>query len=63
MKARIKFSLGRTINTGNYENAKFDIGVEQQVDCKDLAELERSLENMKDWVKQRVHEEELEWQA
>lgn len=60
MKAKVSYGLGRTINTGNYENAKIDIHVEFM--CEE-DEVEQTYERAKKFVRQRVKEEVLEWVA
>lgn len=58
MKAKVSYGLGRTINTGNYENAKIDVHVEFM--CEE-DEVEQTYERAKKFVRQRVKEEVLEW--
>lgn len=60
MKAKVSYGLGRTINTGNYENAKIDIHVEFM--CEE-DEVEQTYERAKKFVRQRVKEGVLEWVA
>ena len=60
MKAKVSYGLGRTINTGNFENAKIDIHVEFM--CEE-DEVEQTYERAKKFVRQRVKEEVLEWVA
>jgi len=60
MKAKVSYGLGRTINTGNYENAKIDVHVEFM--CEE-DEVEQTYERAKKFVRQRVKEEVLEWVA
>jgi hypothetical protein len=58
---RIKLALGKTINLGNYQSARIDVGVEADVDDNNLpadimdelriflkSELHKSINN-KDW--------------
>lgn len=61
MKGRIKYSLGRTINTGNYENAKIEVGIELDIQSVDEKSLDDWYEKAKRWVNKRVKEEEREW--
>ena len=58
MKAKVSYGLGRTIPTGNYENAKIDIHVEFMCEEEDV---EKTYERAKRFVRQRVKEEEMEW--
>ncbi|MFA5408825.1 MAG: hypothetical protein WC277_06225 [Bacilli bacterium] len=48
MKAKVSYGLGRTINTGNYENAKIDIHVEFM--CEE-DEVEQTYERAKKFVR------------
>jgi hypothetical protein len=58
MKAKVKYSLGRTINTGNYENAKVEIGLE--LECEET-DVKQAYAKVKKFVDARVKEEELRW--
>lgn len=61
MKGRIKYSLGRTINNGNFENAKIEVGVELDIQSVDEESLDDWYEKTKRWVNRHVKEEEREW--
>ena len=52
--ARIKYSKGRTVNLGNFESLRVDIGIE--LDCTfDLAD--EVYDKLKVWVDRRVQAE------
>ena len=52
--ARIKYSKGRTVNLGNFESLRVDIGIE--LDCLlDLAD--EVYDKLKVWVDRRVQAE------
>lgn len=60
MQAKIKYSLGRTINTGNYENVKIEVGVEFMCDDSEVGEI---FDKAKKWVRSKIKTEEKEWLA
>ena len=51
-KARITVRRGRTLNTGNYTSARYDVGIEFDVDSRD--ELPRAFEKARKWVDNRL---------
>ena len=55
MKARVSYSLSRTVNTGNYEN--FKIGCEAVVEWLE-EEMSEAFDKAKEFVRQRVEYEE-----
>ena len=61
MKGRIKYSLGRTINNGNFENTKIEVGVELDIQSVDEESRDDWYEKTKRWVNRHVKEEEREW--
>jgi hypothetical protein len=60
MQARVKYSLGRTINTGNYENVKIEVGVEFVCDESEVGKI---FDTAKAWVRSKIKAEEKEWLA
>jgi hypothetical protein len=63
MKGRIKYGLGRTINMGNYENAKIEVGLELDVETADRDALDGWFEKARKWVNNKVKQEEMEWRT
>jgi hypothetical protein len=55
-KVKLKYSLGKTINLGNYESARIDIGMEA-MSTSEKKETERVWKAMKKWVDDKVEEE------
>ena len=55
MKARVAYSLHKTVNTGNYEN--FKIGCELVLECQD-GEVDQAYEQAKQFVRDKVDFEE-----
>jgi hypothetical protein len=55
-KVKLKYSLGRTLNLGNYESARIDIGMEGMAG-NEKSEIERFWKAMKKWVDDKVEEE------
>lgn len=49
-------SLGRTVNLGNFESARFDLAIEAEVEAKeDLKELEDAVsENLEGMIDRRL---------
>lgn len=56
-QARVKFELTKTINLGNYENAKVCVGLEVQCDVDDI---EATYEKIREQVKTKAEQEEME---
>jgi hypothetical protein len=56
---RVSFSMGRTINMGNYESTRIDIGVELPFGVGPDA-LEAAYENAKRFVTGKLKEQEME---
>lgn len=54
MKVSVK--MGRTINTGQYENKKIELGIEK--DVRDDADLTEVWDEMMDKLEDRLDEEE-----
>jgi len=59
MKAKVRYSLGRTINLGNYENAKVEVEVELQCEEDDIDE---AYQQVKGIVDSKIEEEVKRWQ-
>ena len=59
MRFDVEYRAGKTINTGNYESARIDIFVRAH-DCEDL---DQAYEQIKKSVEEKLHAEELQWQA
>ena len=57
-QARVKFELAKTINLGNYENAKVCIGIEVQTDTDNI---ESVYEKIRAEVTEKLEQEEMEW--
>jgi hypothetical protein len=55
---KVNYSIQRTINLGNFENVKIDIGVEAE--CED-GELKKTYENVRKFVNRKIEEEMQEW--
>ncbi len=55
---RVKFSLGKTINTGNYENVKIEVGVEMT--CEE-DEVDATYKRVRSFVNKRLEQEEKGW--
>lgn len=65
MKAKVKVSNGYTINMGNYESARIDVGVEIEGEKENLDKLweqaneevqtilAKELEDLRDWKKEK----------
>lgn len=65
MKAKVKVSNGYTINMGNYESARIDVGVEIEGEKENLDNLweqaneevqtilAKELEDLRDWKKEK----------
>lgn len=51
--AIVKYSLGATVNTGNYENLKVKVGLEEECDLKDV---KKTYENVCKYVKKMLKE-------
>jgi len=58
MKTKIRYDFGRTIKTGDFESARFDVGMEVMCDSEDA---EAEFDRIKEWVDDKVKEEEDEW--
>lgn len=56
--AKVWYSLARTINQGNYENAKFEYGIELTCEPDFVDE---TYEIAKEIVRKQVEEEEAKW--
>jgi hypothetical protein len=54
MKARVTYSLNRTVNTGNYEN--FKVGIELTTECE-VEEIDKAYAEAKLFVRDRVEGE------
>jgi uncharacterized protein YlxP (DUF503 family) len=54
MRAKVNYSLTRTVNTGNYEN--FKIGVDLTVEC-DAEEIDKTFAEAKRFVRDKVEGE------
>ena len=61
-KIKVKYASGKTINLGNYESARVDIGVEFMCD-NNKAAVEEMYVKMKKFVDDKVTEGVAEWQA
>lgn len=67
MKAKVKVSNGYTINMGNYESARIDVGVEIEGEKENLDKLwgqaneevqtilAKELEDLRDWKKEKAN--------
>jgi hypothetical protein len=55
---KVSYSLGRTLNTGNYESTRFDVSLELDTTEDNL---EYDLERAKKFVVSQVEEEEAKW--
>ena len=58
MKARVSYSITRTINLGNYESVKVQVGLETQCDS---AHKDETYNQIKDWVDGQIEEETNGW--
>ena len=58
---RIKVSIGKTYNMGNYESLRLDVGLER--DIVDAADLVRAFRVAKGEVRKMLSELEEEWNA
>jgi single-stranded DNA-specific DHH superfamily exonuclease len=54
----VGYSLARTINTGNFENAKFEVSCKTTCDEKDV---ESTFKKLKVFVDKKVKQEEMSW--
>ena len=54
----VSFSLGRTINLGNFENVKIEVGIDVHTDTD---KLEADYEKARRWVEKKLAEEEDKW--
>jgi hypothetical protein len=54
-KVKLKYSLGKTLNLGNYESARIDIGMEAMC-LAEKQETEKVFKGMKKWVEDKVEE-------
>ena len=60
MPARVRYDLSRTINTGSFESAKIQIGLEME--CEQTKEdIEKTFRKCKSFVDYRLEEEEAKW--
>ena len=59
-QARVSYSVMKTINLGNMEFAKVQVGLEVQCDRTDEA-LDATWEQTKEWVDAHIKEETLTW--
>lgn len=53
---KVSYTKGRTINTGNYNNTKVEIGAEIQCD-EDETSAEIAFQRVKTWVENRLMNE------
>lgn len=58
--AKVKYSLGKTINVGNFENVKLECGVE--LTCQE-DELGERFEQAREFVLAKVQDEEYKWRV
>jgi hypothetical protein len=56
MKIRVKYSLGKTINLGNYQSARIDVGVEIEDDIREGGLVESLFQTAKGMVKAKLEE-------
>lgn len=52
--ARLKYQKGRTVNLGNFESSRIDIGIELDSSAQDIP---ATFERMRTWVEKRLAEE------
>lgn len=52
--AKISYSLGRTINTGNYNSVRVDVS--HEIEC-DETDVEKKYEQLRDFVRGKLREE------
>ena len=59
MSKRVSYRLGRTINMGDFESVKFEVGMESDVD--DVATEKKVLSELQDFVEEVVEDETRRW--
>jgi len=61
-KAKVEYSLARTLNMGNYESTKIHIGF--AVECEATKEaVEKAFEGCRAFVKRKIAKEEMEYKV
>jgi hypothetical protein len=56
---KVRYALQRTINLGNFENIKIDIGIETECEEDSVG---KTFNKIKKFVTNRIEEEMEEWQ-
>jgi len=52
--ARVKYNKGRTINIGNFESIRVDVGIELEMAASDGREIDATFDRLKAWVDKRI---------
>ena len=61
-KAVVEYSLTRTLNMGNYESTKIQVGL--SLECESTREeVERTFEKAKRFVEEKMIRQESDWQV
>lgn len=60
MAARVRYELSRTINTGGFESAKVQVGLEMECE-QTREEIEKTYRRCKAFVDRGIAEEEAKW--
>ncbi len=52
---KIKVNIGRTINLGNYESARIDLGAEADIEERDQDPLDMDLDFLHERILKKIH--------
>lgn len=61
MKTKVKYSIGRTVQTAPYESTRIDVGLEMVIEGGDDWDWESAYQDMKGFADQKIEEEEDRW--